>query len=169
MNQRSCFYIFKCTCRVLLVGDVGQRFQLTRSVRQGCPLAPFLFLIYFGAMSLFIRHDHVVASQLVFRRTLEPILDSNFADYPTIYTKGTNENLHTLYARWFLSGIKGKAELGKDSRILDKSCASAILESPCEFHVVCTRLSVWYLGSRIGLDLSMDQVVAPLLLNRREK
>ena len=51
----------------------------------------------------------------------------------------------------FLSGIRGKAELGKDSRILDKSCTSTTLESPCEFHVGSTRLfsSIFRLPNRV--------------------
>ena len=70
---------------------MGPLFQLFRSICQGCPLSPFLFLIYSEVMSLFMRHDRVVASQLLFPRTVE--LD----DEPTIYTKGTNENLHTIH------------------------------------------------------------------------
>ena len=34
------------TSKVLLSGSVGTTFQLTRSICQGCPLAPFLFLFF---------------------------------------------------------------------------------------------------------------------------
>ena len=34
---------------VLFAGDVGCRFSISRSVRQGCPMAPFLFILVSGA------------------------------------------------------------------------------------------------------------------------
>ena len=33
-------------CSLSFVGDVGRRFSILISVRQACPLAPFLFLLY---------------------------------------------------------------------------------------------------------------------------
>ena len=39
---------------VLLAGGVGPRFNITRSVRKGCLLAPFLFLLFAEAMLLYI-------------------------------------------------------------------------------------------------------------------
>ena len=40
---------------VTIGGHVGRRFALSRSVRQGCPLAPYLFLFFVETMSLFLR------------------------------------------------------------------------------------------------------------------
>ncbi|KAH7306937.1 hypothetical protein KP509_22G038200 [Ceratopteris richardii] len=39
---------------VLMVGKIGPRFQLTRSVWQGFPLAPFLFLFFVEAIACFL-------------------------------------------------------------------------------------------------------------------
>ena len=47
------------TSKVLLARGKGSSLQLTRSVRQGCPMAPFLFLIYVEAMSTFLRSEIV--------------------------------------------------------------------------------------------------------------
>ncbi|MCO5573615.1 hypothetical protein L7F22_027387 [Adiantum nelumboides] len=40
---------------VTIGGHVGRAFQISRSVRQGCPLAPYLFLFVAETMSDFIR------------------------------------------------------------------------------------------------------------------
>ncbi|RYA37725.1 hypothetical protein DD606_26220 [Enterobacter cloacae complex sp. GF14B] len=45
--------------QVLLAGGRGERFMLTRSVRQVCPPAPFLFLFYAEAMSRFLISQQV--------------------------------------------------------------------------------------------------------------
>ena len=42
------------TSRVLLGGRVGTTFQITKSVRQGCPFGPFLFLFFAEAMSIYL-------------------------------------------------------------------------------------------------------------------
>ena len=44
---------------LLFAGDVGGRFSLSRSVRQGCPLAPFLFILVSEAFSDFVRSRNV--------------------------------------------------------------------------------------------------------------
>ena len=40
--------------QVLLAGDRGEHFSISRSVRHGCPLAPTLFLFFAEAMSSFL-------------------------------------------------------------------------------------------------------------------
>ena len=39
---------------VLFVGGYGPLFPIARSVRQGCPLAPFLFILFGEALSWFL-------------------------------------------------------------------------------------------------------------------
>ena len=44
---------------VLFAGDIGRRFSISRSVRQGCPLAPFLFLLVAEVFSVHLNSQHV--------------------------------------------------------------------------------------------------------------
>ena len=44
---------------LLFVGDVGCRFSISRSVRQGCSLAPFMFIFVFEAFSNYLRSKKV--------------------------------------------------------------------------------------------------------------
>ena len=39
---------------VLFAGEYGTLFPISRSVRQGCPLAPFLFILFGEALSLYL-------------------------------------------------------------------------------------------------------------------
>ena len=41
--------------RVIIGGRMGERFHLERSVRQGCPLTPYLFLFFAEAMAHYLR------------------------------------------------------------------------------------------------------------------
>ena len=50
--------------RVLLAGDRGERFSISRSVKQGCPLAPSLFLFFAEAMSSFLRDQDALERSL---------------------------------------------------------------------------------------------------------
>ena len=36
---------------VLIVGNMGPSFEITRSLRQGCLLAPYLFILYTESLS----------------------------------------------------------------------------------------------------------------------
>ncbi|MCO5612476.1 hypothetical protein L7F22_066744 [Adiantum nelumboides] len=40
---------------VTIDGHVGRGFTLSRSVRQGCPLAPYLFLFFAKTMALYLK------------------------------------------------------------------------------------------------------------------
>ncbi|MCO5560377.1 hypothetical protein L7F22_013992 [Adiantum nelumboides] len=40
---------------ITIGGHVGRTFTLSRSVRQGCPLAPYLFLFFAETMALYLR------------------------------------------------------------------------------------------------------------------
>ena len=47
---------------VLFVGEYGTLFPISRSVRQGCPLAPFLFILFGEALSSYLRSVNAINS-----------------------------------------------------------------------------------------------------------
>ena len=52
--------LYNSACSSVLAGGVkGDGFQISRSVRQGCPLAPYLFLFFAEVMSLFFTTEEV--------------------------------------------------------------------------------------------------------------
>lgn len=42
------------TSAVIVNGTVGDKFDINRLVRQGCPLAPFLFIVVFDALGFML-------------------------------------------------------------------------------------------------------------------
>ena len=69
---------------LLFAGDVGRRFPISRSVRQGCPLAPFLFLLVSEAFSV-----HLNSQDVNIKRLALPMsnvgMDREFADDIALY------------------------------------------------------------------------------------
>ena len=79
--------------QVLLAGDRGERFALSRSVRQGCPLAPTLFLFFAEAMSSYLGSQRVGLKGLRLPLQEEELLDAEFADDTAVYLQGREANL----------------------------------------------------------------------------
>ena len=65
---------------------MGERFTLERSVHQGCPLAPYLFLFFAEAMAHFLRAPTtgLLGMRLPIRDDAE-LLDSEYADDTALY------------------------------------------------------------------------------------
>ncbi len=80
--------------RVILAGDVGNSFLITRSVRQGCPLAPFLYLFFTEALHTYINAQVTGIRGLIMPSSEEEILDAEFADDTTLYLDGDISNLN---------------------------------------------------------------------------
>ena len=86
--------LYSCaSSKVLLAGGKGASFKLSRSVRQGCPLAPFLFLFFAEAMSIYLTATTTGLQGLSLPVTGEEILDAEFADDIGLFLKGTKSNL----------------------------------------------------------------------------
>ena len=72
--------------RVIIGGRMGEGFTLERSVRQGCPLAPYLFLFFAEAMAHFLRArtTGLRGMRLPIRNDAE-LLDFEYADDTALY------------------------------------------------------------------------------------
>ena len=80
---------------------MGPRFQLSRSVRQGCLLALTLFLFFVEAMSWYPSSCEVGLQGLRLPIRGEDLLDAEFADDTAMYLDGTMPNL-----LWFHEAMK---------------------------------------------------------------
>ena len=157
--------------QVLLAGDRGELFPISRSVRQGCPLAPSLFLFFAEAMSCFLGDQGTGLQGLRLPIREEDLLDAEFADDTAVFLAGQVDNL---------SRFQGALEVFCDASGAKinwhKSCGfwtgagdlPAWLPDPL-FRWIPPGTSVRYLGCHVGLELTAEQQIAPLLLSIRRK
>ena len=80
------------TSRVLVDGELGQAFVISRSVRQGCPLAPFLYLMIGEAFSSFLMSNVENIRGLQCPWLEEQILVCQFVDDTTLSVQGSHNN-----------------------------------------------------------------------------
>ena len=80
--------------RVLVLGKRGPSIPLCRSVRQGCPLAPYLYLFISEAFSFFLNRLDAGIRGLVVPHSCKDFLDSMYADDTILYLQGNDANLH---------------------------------------------------------------------------
>ena len=62
---------------VLVAGGQTRKFSISRSVRQGCPLAPFLFLLVMETFSMYLNSSQVSLKGLPFPATQQQMLEQN--------------------------------------------------------------------------------------------
>ena len=82
---------------VLFSGGYGPLFPISRSVRQGCPLAPFLFILFGEALSSFLRSSTVAIQALALPIENSIVLDAEFADDTALYINGDVSNLDRVH------------------------------------------------------------------------
>ena len=81
------------TSSVLVSGARGPTFQLHRSVRQGCPLAPYLYLFVTEAFSAFLQAPSNGLRGLPIPNATEDLLLSEYADDTVLFLQGDDANL----------------------------------------------------------------------------
>ena len=91
---KAVFALYTSTSsRVLVGGALGNNFPITRFVRQGCPLAPYLFLFVGEAFSAFLNRNTLYIKGIQWPGMEEAVLDCEFANDTTLYVLGDDKNL----------------------------------------------------------------------------
>ena len=155
------------TSQVLLVGGRGPSFALSRSIRQGCPLAPFLFLFFAETMSVYLTAEEVGLRGLQMPIREEALLDAEFADDTCLYLQGQEANL-----------MRAKCAIATFCRASGalinwhKTVGFLISGQPMPqwsldpgFRRIPPSTVVRYLGCQVGLELALEQQIVPLLLS----
>ena len=155
---------------LLFAGDIGRRFSISRSVRQGCPLAPFLFLLVSEAFSVHLNSEDVNIKALALSVENAGV-DSEFADDTALYVAASQSNL--------LQVQKSVDDFSQASGALinwDKSSGFWIASGDPPVNIPTSGFtwiphgqSIRYLGCRVGLGLNAEDMIAPLLLRLRNK
>ena len=155
---------------LLFAGDIGRRFSISRSVRQGCPLAPFLFLLVSEAFSVHLNSEDVNIKALALSVENAGV-DSEFADDTALYVVASQSNL--------LQVQKSVDDFSQASGALinwDKSSGFWIASGDPPINIPTSGFTwiphgqpIRYLGCRVGLGLNAEDMIAPLLLRLRNK
>ena len=152
---------------------MGPQFQITRSVRQGCPLAPFLYLIFAEALHIFLNAQVVGIRRLFIPLSDQQLIDAELADDTALYVEGSQSNLIVVQDA-ITTFCKGAGAMMNWHKSVAFWVDSEMTEHPSwqpheDFKWVPRGTPVRYLGCQVGIDLSPEQQIAPLLLSIRKK
>ncbi len=99
-------------------GEPGEDFRLARSVRQGCPLAPYLFILAMDVLGHMLDDPkHEIEGMYLPKGGC--VRDQTFADDTTLYLKGSSSNLNKARAvlELFCLASGAKINWGKSATI----------------------------------------------------
>jgi hypothetical protein len=158
-------------CSVGLNGQTSDPFKLTRSIRQGCPLAPFLYLFVADCLGYILEQD-VAVTGLKLPENGGAIIDQEYADDTNLYLEGFIQNLDC--AKQAL-GIFASASGAKIN--WNKSHAIWVAENPIPFNWDKEVGLRWlqpgettrYLGFHIGFKVSAETRFEEILHLLRKK
>jgi len=87
-----CTLYLHATFAIRINGEAGPVFQLARSVRQGCPLAPYLFILAIDVLGHMLEDPRYDVEGLNLPRGGR-LREQTFADDTALYLKGDQANL----------------------------------------------------------------------------
>ena len=157
---------------VLMVGDKGSTFHILRSVRQGCPLAPFLFISFAETLHILLTAEVVGVKGLTIPVTPEQeVLDAEFADDTGLYLHDSLENLvRTKLAICVFCQTSGaRINWHKTVGFWVGPDNPPNWSLDPYFRWISKGTTIRYLGCQVGLEVSSDGQIAPLLLTIRRK
>ncbi|XP_059074808.1 secreted RxLR effector protein 78-like [Cryptomeria japonica] len=97
------------SAQVDINGSLTQVIKLSRSIRQGCPLAPTLFVIVSDVMYYILR-DHTISPKIggVILPDGSELINTQFVDDTTLFVELTKQNMEALECKIkFLGEISG--------------------------------------------------------------
>ena len=153
------------TASVIVNGDISKTFRLQRSVRQGCPLAPYLFLLTVDVLGQMLQHPECQVQGLRLPdRTA--ITNQMFADDTLLLLDGTRDNLDRALSVIHRFGAASGAKLN-----LHKSVGLWISHRPREWQWGEEAGLKWlekgevtrYLGYPFGIDIPQKEKDAKML------
>jgi hypothetical protein len=100
-----------------LNGQTSDPFKLTRSIRQGCSLAPFLYLFVADCLGYILEQDAVVAG-LKLPENGGDIIDQEFADDTNLYLEGSFQNLDSAKRLEFYFNCQRQDQLEQIARYM---------------------------------------------------
>jgi len=83
-------------CTVGINNSQSQPFPLTRSIHQGCPIAPFLYLFIVDSLGYLLEKQGIKGLNLP--ESESSVTDHEFADDTNLYLEGIVENLNRTKA-----------------------------------------------------------------------
>ncbi|MCO5571416.1 hypothetical protein L7F22_025156 [Adiantum nelumboides] len=156
---------------VTIGGHVGRTFQLSRSVREGCPLTPHLVLFVAEMMSDFIRAQQSALRGLIMPVADEPdLIDQEYADDTLLFLHYFPAVLDTSHyaLEVFCVANGARVNWNKSYGILAGS-DDVPTWGPGDFTWLGLRESCRYLGFQVGLDVTPEQQLSPLMQSMRRK
>jgi hypothetical protein len=117
INWTAIFYQGAQT-QILVNGQTGQSFEMERGVRQGCPMAPYMYLFVQDVLGHMISDpENGIEGLTMPDKSI--LKEAFFADDSTLYFKGTEENLHKAFSVLdaFCGGSGAKINMEKNIAI----------------------------------------------------
>ena len=145
--------------RVLVLGQRGPSIPLCKSVRQGCPLAPYLYLFISEAFSFFLNRPDAGIRGLVVPHACKDLLDSMYADDTMLYLQGNDANLQQAENRieLFCKASGGKINWNKSRGFWVSPNSWPNWQPNADFQWVPNGRAVKYLGFLVGIEIQKNQ------------
>jgi len=171
---RGVMFLYKnVTSSVIVNGKVGGEFDLSLSVRQVCPLAPFLFMVVLDSLGYMLK-DRRYGVKGFSLPDGSKVTDASYVEDTALYIEGTIENLNKAYEvlRVFCLGSGSKLNWDKTYAIwASKNKQDFSWEADLGVKWVSEGTRVRYLRPLIGFHLPSNTNTTPLIdsINKKLK
>jgi hypothetical protein len=150
----------EATSAIKMNGDLGLDFQLARLVKQGCPLAPYLFILATDVLGYMLADPKYEVEGLSLPKG-SLIRDQTFADDTTLYLKGTPPHLDKAQRvlTLFSSAFGAKINWHKSAAIwASKNKQTWQWGTEVGLKWIPVGVSIRYLGVQVGSHLPRGEL-----------